>query len=84
MNAVRRSKREQWAAVAAQSLHTARQNVSCPECGVAALQIRDVEYGGGQRRGLDRYLLCSHCGCFRTVNLRRAGIPAEAYLIAAE
>jgi hypothetical protein len=84
MNAIRKGKQGQWAATAVQSLHTARQYVSCPECGVAALQIRDVEYGGGQRRGLDRYLLCSHCGCFRAVNLRRAGFPAEAYQIAAE
>jgi hypothetical protein len=84
MNADRRGKREQWAAVAGQLLHTARQYVSCPECGQAALQIRDVEYGGGQRRGLDRYLLCSHCLCFSAVNLRRAGAPPEMHRIAAE
>jgi hypothetical protein len=84
MSAVRIDKRRQWMAVAEQLVHTSSQYVSCPGCGMAALQIQDMEYGGGQRRGLDRYLLCSHCGDFYAVNLRRAGIPMLPHLIAAE
>jgi hypothetical protein len=84
MNTIRRDKRRQWALVAERLVHTSSQYVPCPECGEASLQIRDMEYGGGQHRGLDRYLLCSHCGRFNAVNLRHAGTLVEAHLIAAE
>jgi hypothetical protein len=84
MNIIGMGKRRQWAAVAERLARSSSRNVLCPECGEAALQIRDVEYGGGQRTGLDRYLLCSHCGGFHAVNLRRAGYPPETHLLAAE
>ena len=64
---------EQWISAAEQLIVKSNRQVGCPACGVPALMVRDVEYGCGPRKGLDRYLLCSHCGSHAAVNLRHAG-----------
>jgi hypothetical protein len=48
------------------------------------LRVRDVEYGWGTARGIERYLVCSQCQAYSSVNLRRAGPLVEQRLIAAE
>jgi hypothetical protein len=84
MSAIRSRKREQWVSAANLLVYKSAQHVGCPECGTPSLQVRDVEYGWGQRRGLERYLVCSHCRAYNAVNMRRAGPLAEAPLLAAE
>jgi hypothetical protein len=84
MSAIRSRKREQWVSAANLLVYKSAQHVGCPECGTPSLQVRDVEYGWGQRRGLERYLICSHCRAYNAVNMRRAGPLAEAPLLAAE
>lgn len=77
MNAAAKRKRQEWASLARQLLYTSSQKVVCPECGKPALDIRDLDYGGGYAHGLVRYLTCSSCGSSNSVNLRRAGVPAQ-------
>ena len=84
MSAIRNQKREEWILAAARLLTWSSKHVECPECGAPALQVRDVEYGYGSRKGLDRYLLCLHCGRDNLVNLRHAGTYFETHQIAAE
>jgi len=74
MSAIGNNKRVQWIAAAEQLLHMSNEHVPCPECGRPALQVRDVEYGWGPNRGLDRYLTCARCGGYNSVNLRHAGL----------
>ena len=73
MSAVRNLKREEWVWAAVQLIHRSNEHVGCPECGASSLRVRDVEYGFGPRKGLDRYLFCSQCGCHNLVNMRHAG-----------
>ena len=84
MGAVQSCKQEQWILAAEQLVHRSNQYVACPECGTPALQVRDVEFGGGPRKGLERYLVCSHCGCHNAVTMRRAGPLIDKRQIAAE
>lgn len=70
-------KRQQWGTLARQLLYTSSRQAACPECGKPALNVHDLEYGGGDAHGLVRYLTCSNCGGLDFVTLRRAGsLPA--------
>jgi len=84
MSAMGSRKREQWVSAAERLLHKSTQHVECPECGTTSLQVRDVEYGWGHGKGLERYLVCSHCRAYHSVNMRRAGPLTDMRLIAAE
>jgi hypothetical protein len=46
------------------------------------LQVRDVEYGWGHTKGLERYLICSHCGAYNAVNMRHARAGSEPHVAA--
>ena len=72
MSAVRGKNIAEWVAAAQRLVLNSTKSVKCPDCGEAALQVRDVEYGWGHNKGLERYLVCSHCGAFNAVNLRHA------------
>jgi hypothetical protein len=84
MSAIRSGKREEWVAAAERLVFESAANVDCPECGTPALQVRDMEYGWGPRKGIERYLVCSHCRAYNAVNLRRAGPLIEKPLLAAD
>lgn len=84
MSAIRSRKREQWVSAAQRLVFESTKNVACPECGTPSLQVRDVEYGWGPGKGVERYLVCSHCRANSSVNLRRAGPLVDRRLIAAE
>jgi hypothetical protein len=84
MGAIRSGKREEWVTAAERLVCESSAHVDCPECGTPALQVRDVEYGWGPRKGIERYLVCSHCGAYNAVNMRRAGPLIEPALLAAE
>jgi hypothetical protein len=84
MNAVHRRKREQWVSAAERLVSESTKHVACPECGTPSLQVRDVEYGWGAGKGVERYLICSHCRAYSRVNLRRAGPLVDKRLLAAE
>jgi hypothetical protein len=62
----------EWIKAAEELAVNSTQHVCCPECGQPALKVRDVEYGWAPAKGLERYLVCSHCGAYNVVNLRRA------------
>lgn len=72
MSAVKSKHLAEWMQAAERLALSAAQNVECPECGHKALKVRDIEYGWGPCRGLERYLMCSHCGAYNIVNLRHA------------
>lgn len=73
MGAIRNVKISQWIEIAEFLCRNSPQSAMCPECGKASLRVRDVEYGPGASRGTERYLVCSSCGAFNAVNVRRAG-----------
>ena len=83
MSAISKRKRDEWVAAAEQLIRFSSNHVACPECGATGLKVQDREYGVGPGRGLERYLLCQHCHCFRAVNLQRAG-PASSPHFAAQ
>ena len=72
MSATGNSNRTLWIAAAEQLLRVSNKCVPCPECGRPGLQVRDIEYGWGPKKGLDRYLTCSQCGGHNLVTLRHA------------
>jgi hypothetical protein len=78
MSATGNRKRAEWVSAAELTLRMSQSQVECPECGEKTLQVRDVEYGTGPCRGLNRYLLCGNCRGFNAINLRhaRALVPA--------
>jgi hypothetical protein len=84
MSAIGGLKRAEWICAAEQLVRMSASQVACPECGENALQVRDMEYGVGPCRGLERYLLCANCGCFNAVNLRHARALVAAPLNAAK
>lgn len=84
MGAIKTGKREEWVLAAERLVHEAAHNVHCPACDTPSLKVRDVEYGWGSRKGIERYLICSHCGAYNSVNMRRAGPLVEIPLMAAE
>jgi transcription elongation factor Elf1 len=80
MSAIRSKNLEAWVAAAHRLVQNSTKHVNCPDCGKPELQVRDVEYGWGPNRGLERYLICSHCGAYNAVNLRHARPSMEAPL----
>jgi len=72
MSAIRGKNLSEWVEAAQKLVLSSTKNVNCPDCGHASLQVRDVEYGWGHNKGLERYLVCSSCGAFNAVNLRHA------------
>ncbi len=53
--------------------HQSPGTVACPCCGSTSLSVRDVEYGFGHDKGVQRYISCGCCGAFTGVNVKRAG-----------
>jgi hypothetical protein len=72
MSAVRGKNLTEWVAAAQKLVLNSANSVSCPDCGEASLQVRDVEYGWGHNKGLERYLVCSNCGAFNHLPLDRS------------
>ncbi|MBX2805250.1 MAG: formate dehydrogenase accessory protein FdhE [Hyphomicrobiales bacterium] len=72
MSAVGSKNLAEWIGAAQRLAVNSAEKVDCPDCGVPALKVRDVEYGWGPAKGLERYLVCSNCGAFSAVNMRRA------------
>jgi len=68
-----KSKAELWHDMALFLISNSVSNARCPECGCNSLSVRDMEYGCGTSRGVQRYLMCASCGAFQVVNLKRAG-----------
>jgi formate dehydrogenase maturation protein FdhE len=64
---------DQWVETARHLGHRSAENVACPCCGSTSLSVRDVEYGFGHDKGVQRYISCGCCGAFTGVNVRRAG-----------
>ncbi|MDZ4789640.1 MAG: hypothetical protein SGJ17_00275 [Hyphomicrobiales bacterium] len=64
---------DRWRATAEALVSLAAHNVHCPDCGRHGLSVRDMEYGYGTDKGLQRYLMCADCGAFNVVSLKRAG-----------
>jgi hypothetical protein len=62
----------EWIRAAEELAVSSTAHVLCPECGQPALKVRDIEYGWAPAKGLERYMVCSHCGAYNVVNLRRA------------
>lgn len=73
MSAIRNVKMSQWIAIAEHVCRHSPQSAVCPECGSASLNVRDLEYGPADRKGAERYLVCTKCGAYNMVNMRRAG-----------
>ena len=63
----------QWVETAHHLGHRAAESVACPCCGSTSLTVRDVEYGFGHDKGVQRYISCGCCGAFTGVNVKRAG-----------
>jgi transposase-like protein len=64
---------QQWLETAHQFDRNAPENVTCPCCKSTSLSVRDVEYGFGHDKGVQRYISCGCCGAFTGVNVKRAG-----------
>ncbi len=75
---------DQWVETAEALVHQSSGNVECPCCGSASLSVRDVEYGFGHDKGVQRYISCGSCGAFTGVNMKRAGEVMPSVLRAAE
>lgn len=76
MNDIKAKGHEKWRATAEALVNRAAHNVHCPDCGHHSLSVRDMEYGYGTDKGLQRYLMCADCGAFNVVSLKRAGAAA--------
>jgi hypothetical protein len=63
----------QWQETARKFDMHSSASVNCPCCGGASLSVKDVEYGFGHRKGVQRYISCGCCGAFTGVNVKRAG-----------
>lgn len=75
---------QRWQETAEALVKQSSREVSCPSCGSASLSVKDVEYGSGHDRGVQRYMSCGGCGAFTSVSLRRAGELRAPVLMAAE
>jgi transcription elongation factor Elf1 len=64
---------EQWVETAHSLGQRSPRTVACPCCGSTSLSVRDVEYGFGHDKGVQRYITCGCCGAFTGVNVKRAG-----------
>ncbi len=67
---------DRWRVTAEALVNSSASTVHCPDCGRHGLSIRDMEYGSGTDKGLQRYLMCADCGAFNVVSLKRAGAAA--------
>jgi hypothetical protein len=76
MDEASRSQAGKWRMTAETLVAMSAGQTPCPDCGQHALSVRDVEYGYGSDRGVQRYLMCGSCKAFHVVNLRRAGASA--------
>lgn len=68
---------EQWLETAQQFGLRSQENIACPCCGSTSLSVKDVEYGFGYDKGVQRYITCGCCGAFTGVNVKRAGEDQE-------
>jgi hypothetical protein len=68
---------EQWLKTAQEFGRHSPESVACPCCGSSSLSAKDVEYGFGYDRGVQRYITCGCCGAFISVNIKRAGESQE-------
>ena len=75
---------EQWVETAHHLGRKSPGAVACPCCGSTSLSVRDVEYGFGHEKGVQRYISCGCCGAFTGVNVKRAGESERESLQAAE
>jgi transposase-like protein len=75
---------EQWVETAQNLMRRSPGSVGCPCCGSTSLSVKDIEYGFGHEKGLQRYISCGCCGAFTGVNLKRAGEIEQPSLRAAE
>jgi formate dehydrogenase maturation protein FdhE len=75
---------EQWVETAHHLGQKSASSVACPCCGSTSLSVRDVEYGFGHEKGVQRYISCGCCGAFTGVNVKRAGENELSTLRAAE
>ncbi len=75
---------KQWVETAHTLGRVSAGNVACPCCGSTSLSVKDVEYGFGHEKGIQRYISCGCCGAFTSVNLKRAGESGAPVLRAAE
>ena len=73
VNAKKQAPFGQWVETAHHLGTRSVETVACPCCGSTSLSVRDVEYGFGHVKGLQRYISCGWCGAFNGVNVRRAG-----------
>lgn len=64
---------ERWLETAREFARHAPGSVACPNCGSTSLSVKDVEYGLGHDKGVQRYITCGCCGAFTGVNVKRAG-----------
>lgn len=79
----------EWVKTANHLARCAASTVACPCCGSTSLSVRDVEYGFGHDRGVQRYISCGCCGAFTSVNVKCAGETEKksenaAFRVAAE
>jgi len=63
----------EWVETANSLASHCASTVACPCCGSTSLSVRDVEYGFGHDRGVQRYISCGCCGAFTGVNVKNAG-----------
>lgn len=84
MEKTKETRFQRWQETAEALVIKSSDDVSCPCCGSASLTVKDVEYGQGHAKGVQRYMSCGGCGAFTSVSLRRAGEVSMPVLMAAE
>ena len=75
---------QEWVETANYLASHSASTVACPCCGSTSLSVRDVEYGFGHDRGVQRYISCGCCGAFTSVNVKCAGATESKAFHAAE
>ncbi len=75
---------QDWVETANHLASHSASTVACPCCGSTSLSVRDVEYGFGHDRGVQRYISCGCCGAFTGVTVKNAGETEGAAFHAAE
>lgn len=75
---------DEWVETAQHLARHSASTVACPCCGSTSLSVRDMEYGFGHDRGVQRYISCGCCGAFTGVNVKCAGDTEKPTLHAAE
>jgi transposase-like protein len=84
MTPQKQPKFDRWVETAEALVRKSAEKVECPCCGATSLKVKDVEYGFGHEKGVQRYISCGCCGAFTGVNLKRAGEVEREVLRAAE